>query len=391
MIIFRNKGVIDPRSITTFGVSSKENPGAIGFFGTGLKYAIAILLREGCHIDIYAGPRKLEFGLKRDKIRVDEFDIVTMNKKRLGFTTELGKTWEVWQAFRELYCNCKDEGGEMFEADELPNRYADETMLVVRGEKFIDAWASRSKIILTSEPIERHEAVHIHPGPSQYVFYRGVRAYTLDRPSEYTYNIQRKVDLTEDRTIKWSWDINNAVRVGLVQSSSAELVKRVVTATNKSFEQQLDYQGVDPSDTFRDTVQKLAQDFDVNLNRTALMAAQLALKDVLLGAAAVTLNAVERHRLNKAISFCKAIGYRVDEYPISVCDFLGDTILGLAENDRIYISSRTLMMGTKMLAGTLIEEFIHLKYKLFDETRGLQNFLIDSIVTLGEQITGEPL
>lgn len=46
MIIFRNKGVIDPKSITTFGVSSKENPGAIGFFGTGLKYAIAILLRH---------------------------------------------------------------------------------------------------------------------------------------------------------------------------------------------------------------------------------------------------------------------------------------------------------------------------------------------------------
>ncbi len=54
-VIFRNKGVIDPSSITTFGVSSKENPGAIGFFGTGLKYAIAILLREGCDITIHAG------------------------------------------------------------------------------------------------------------------------------------------------------------------------------------------------------------------------------------------------------------------------------------------------------------------------------------------------
>lgn len=47
MIIFRNAGTIDPKSITTFGVSSKENPGAIGFFGTGLKYALAILLRHG--------------------------------------------------------------------------------------------------------------------------------------------------------------------------------------------------------------------------------------------------------------------------------------------------------------------------------------------------------
>lgn len=54
-VIFRNKGIIDPRSITTFGVSSKDSESAIGYFGTGLKYAIAILLREGCKIDIYTG------------------------------------------------------------------------------------------------------------------------------------------------------------------------------------------------------------------------------------------------------------------------------------------------------------------------------------------------
>lgn len=201
MIIFRNKGVIDPKSITTFGVSSKENPGAIGFFGTGLKYAIAILLREGCDITIHAGKRKLEFGIKRDRVRVDEFNVVTMNNRRLGFTTEVGKTWEVWQAFRELYCNTMDERGEVFEASEVPEVAADETVIVVRGEKFLDVWASRSDIILSSEPLERHKAVHIHPGPSPFVYYRGVRAYRLDNPSQFTYNIQKKLDLTEDRTI----------------------------------------------------------------------------------------------------------------------------------------------------------------------------------------------
>lgn len=32
VIVFRNKGVIDPKSIATFGVCSKETPGAIGFY-----------------------------------------------------------------------------------------------------------------------------------------------------------------------------------------------------------------------------------------------------------------------------------------------------------------------------------------------------------------------
>lgn len=40
IVAFRNKGVIDPKSITTFGVSSKEGEGAIGFFGTGLKLSL---------------------------------------------------------------------------------------------------------------------------------------------------------------------------------------------------------------------------------------------------------------------------------------------------------------------------------------------------------------
>lgn len=392
MIIFRNKGVIDPKSITTFGVSSKENPGAIGFFGTGLKYAIAILLREGCDITIHAGKRKLEFGIKRDRVRVDDFNVVTMNNRRLGFTTEVGKTWEVWQAFRELYCNTMDERGEVFEASEVPEVAADETVIVVRGEKFLDVWASRSDIILSSEPLERHEAVHIHPGPSHFVYYRGVRAYRLDHPSQFTYNIQKKVDLTEDRTIKWSWDISAAVRRGLCESQQAPLIKKAVTAPKATFEHALEFEGVEPSKTFLATVSELARSFDSSLSRSALKASQVWIMDQLHEEATpMRLSELERTRLEKAAGFCERLGFAVQEYPIIVSEFLGEEVLGRAHEGKIYISKRTLMMGTKMLAGTLIEEFIHLRHQLYDETRTMQNFLMDTIVSLGEQITGEPL
>jgi hypothetical protein len=49
------------------------------------------------------------------------------------------------------------------------------------------------------------------------------------------------------------------------------------------------------------------------------------------------------------------------------------------------------MIGTKTVAGTLIEEFIHLKHGLGDECRDMQNFLLDRLVSLGEQMHGEPL
>ena len=54
MIIFENKGLIDVHAISIMGVSVKEE-GSIGYFGTGLKYAIATLLREGQKITIWRG------------------------------------------------------------------------------------------------------------------------------------------------------------------------------------------------------------------------------------------------------------------------------------------------------------------------------------------------
>ena len=39
MIVFENAGEIDPRLFALIGVNVKESENAIGFFGTGLKYA----------------------------------------------------------------------------------------------------------------------------------------------------------------------------------------------------------------------------------------------------------------------------------------------------------------------------------------------------------------
>jgi len=394
MIVFRNHGTIDPASITTFGVSSKENAGAIGFFGTGLKYAIAILLREGCSISIQTGGEVLTFGTERARIRVDEFTFITMNGERLGFTTELGKTWELWAAFRELYCNCVDEHGEVSEldpGDPEPAAGVDETIITVKGEAFRDVWARRSEIFLDTKPLYRHEAVHIHPGPSEFVFYRGIKAYRPSQPTRYTYNIQRKIDLTEDRTVKYAFEVDNAINRGVLECDQESLIHNILTAPQGTFEAQHTWAGVVPSETVLGLVRRLSRDFNPMLNRTALETCRPWLLGELHNAKPMELSPLEQARLAKAIAFCETVGFNVAEYPIVVTEFLGEGVLGQSHESRIFISKRTFMMGTKMLAGTLIEEFLHLRHRLYDESRGMQNFLMDAIVSLGEQITGEPL
>src|SRR5690606_33362404 len=152
------------------------------------------------------------------------------------------------------------------------------------------------------------------------------------------------------------------------------------------------FEGVEPSKPFLSVVSELARNFDSSLSRSALKAAQVWIMDHLHeDATPMRLSELERTRLEKAATFCERLGFAVREYPIIVSEFLGEEVLGRAHNGKIYISKRTLMMGTKILAGTLIEEFIHLRHQLYDETRTMQNFLVDTIVSLGEQLIGEPL
>jgi hypothetical protein len=86
------------------------------------------------------------------------------------------------------------------------------------------------------------------------------------------------------------------------------------------------------------------------------------------------------------------MGYDVDYYEIVVAESLGDNVLGLAENGRIYIACRVFEIGgAKQLASTLIEEFLHLRRGWKDCTRELQNYLFDKLVSLGEELQGEAL
>jgi len=391
-IVFKNKGVIDPRSITTFGVSSKEGDNPIGFFGTGLKYAIAILLREGCEITIYSGMKKLDFAVKTQKIRVDTFDIVTMNKKPLGFTTELGKTWELWQAVRELYCNCTDENGDI-STTTVPEIQPSVgyTTIVVTGQKVEHVMDNIGQYILQSTPLHVLDGIEIHNGKSDYVFYKGVRIHKLTKPSLYTYNIiNRSIDITEDRTLKYYWYADTYITTAIARAKT--FFKDILTADDKSYEYHLDFGNQSEySDEFLSGVAEAYRKFDMHLNRSAIVGLHKARPSEQPEPTPMVLTALEDRRLAKAIDFLRTLGIDVSEYPIIVTEYLGEGILGQAKNEKIYISRLPFNQGTKMLAGTIMEEYFHLKYKVIDCTYGMQNFLVDKIMTIGEQLTGEPL
>lgn len=81
MIVFENEGEIDPRLAMLIGVNVKETSGAIGFFGTGLKYAIACLSRWGETIVIQSGENEFAFSVEDTEIRGKTFGVMSMHSK----------------------------------------------------------------------------------------------------------------------------------------------------------------------------------------------------------------------------------------------------------------------------------------------------------------------
>lgn len=396
-IVFQNQGEIDPRSIKTFGVNSKESKSAIGYFGTGLKYAIAVLLRKGCHIEVWSGMNHYTFSVAETQIRHGKFDIIKMNDEELGFTTELGKNWDISGAYRELYCNCTDEEGEITKTEFDITPLEGFTTIIVWGDAIEKAHENSDEIILdkSRKPLFVTQGIEVYQGSCGHVYYKGVNVGKLEYPTQYTYNILVPISLTEDRTAKHSWEIATILSSWVVEIKDSKFLTRFLTVGKGTYENYVDInrsqnrEGCVAGRTphFFETCKKLYKKRHLNRNRSVD-----ALVNSIVGeekpkpSAAVT--ELDLKRIEKAKEFIATAGYDI-EYPIVVTDELDDDYLGLASDDVIYITKKALRLGQKEVTITLLEEYVHLKFKVGDFTREMQNVLFNLIIDAWSEIQGE--
>jgi hypothetical protein len=264
MIVFENDGEIDPQLIALIGVNVKESASAIGFFGTGLKYAVASMARWGEHMSVQSGLAEFAFTAEETEIRNRRFGVLIMRSRfdslRLGFTTELGKQWEPWMVYRELWCNAHDEPNpRIYETDRAPSPKEGVTRVVVAGPKIETAHANRADVILDGRtPLHTVDGLEIHEGAGNWIFYRGIAVQKLDKPSLYTYNITQHLYLTEDRTAG-SWQTDPIIARGLSEIENGNVIERTLTAPKESMESRLDYDYAhEPSEAWLDHAQAAA-------------------------------------------------------------------------------------------------------------------------------------
>jgi len=339
------------------------------------------------------------FGTSKETIRGQEFDFVTMSidggePVSIGFTTQLGKQWALWMAYREIACNCKDEAGTIARTDTPPDGEPGHTKIVVTGDAFTEVYEDRHRVILEDAPALAIGDTEVRNRPSQDFYYRGVRVHTFAAPCLFTWCDNGVMELTEDRTAKNGWEPNSRVRRAILRSDDESLIRACVTANPQTLEGGLDFHGwgIQPSEAFLRVVGDCVRDRVTDVNETAVK----LLKEVTKEAFApleVFLTQVQRTSLNRALDFCSKIGFQIrGAYPIKVCESLGEGCLGMAKDQTIFLAVQVFDMGgAKLIASTLIEEYVHLRHGHRDLTRALQNFFLDKLVSIGEELVGEPL
>jgi hypothetical protein len=266
-VVFRTPGHIDKRSFTVVGLHAKPNStNPLGQFGSGLKYAIAILLRLGHEVTIFIGHEQYVFYTKQGKFRGAEYQQIRMKRRRglfsswtyedLPFTTDLGKGWELWQAFRELETNTRDEGGTtgLEHWDEKVHPTADETCIVVYGQKFVDEYHDMWRNFLPEGKVVREDAaIQIIEKPSKHIYYRGMRVMDLEETSAFTYNFLKHIELTEDRTVKYPYEIEAALAEYFMTTDNEDhVIKGVRHATGYEGRIHHGYGNTLPSPTYLD-------------------------------------------------------------------------------------------------------------------------------------------
>lgn len=258
-VIFETPTILDLNALTVFGLSAKPaslNP--IGYFGTGLKYAMAILAREECETTIHIGKKEYKLQVKDSGFRGKVFQAIELvsddSRIQLPFTTELGKNWELWQAFRELYCNTIDESGSTYlgDADASEGR----TIISVESEEFASIFEDRyNQVFLEDADTYGISGVQIIAKESEYVYFRGIRVMKTDKPCLNTYNILSHVTLTEDRTAAYTFIVKDDIQRALRLEQNKEILENALNAGGEYWESQFSYDiysHEDISETFKE-------------------------------------------------------------------------------------------------------------------------------------------
>lgn len=411
-----NTGEIEPQALHLVGASTKRNDASkIGQFGSGNKYALAYLMRNNYDIQIFSGLNQISIDTKPETFRENIFNVIHINGEKTSITTEMGKDWQLWQAIRELYCNAIDEGGYRIDFVQTiePSEGVTQFYIENKGEvmefmiRFDDYFAVNKKVLFES-PAGR---ILQKTGSSANIYRKGIRCFHTTKTSSFDYDLTN-VDINEDRIAKYFWEVERSVWELIFQCTNKEVIRQILIdcGGDNTLEGNLsDYttiSTIEPSKEFNEVVSslKIAPKGLSGLLETEELGNTVVIPtkifqsvrgglsdDNVASKFKLTSNShlyvvIENHTplqketLRKAMDFLKEVDFDIP-YAIEIARFDNKEVLGAAHEKRILVSDICMEKGVTEVVNTIIEEFIHLKYGVKDETRAFQTATITEFIS----------
>lgn len=258
--------------LITMGDSEKmEDSSTIGQFGSGLKYAIALLLRNNVQLNFrvkgntYIGGRNRDYEeiftphtyLKEDEFTGKSKELIGFNVSRefesfnsihsedifecvidenyeTGFALQLGYNWELWMALREIYSNMLDEKGRYFENSiSEPSNYG--TFIELKFEEnseFNEIWKNRHNFIKEDRwTWELPNGIKLCDNSDKWLkIYKNNIVIYEDRDCQTNFSFQdNSAEIDERRLINNVYSTFNKIASGIAGSFDKSLLKIIVS------------------------------------------------------------------------------------------------------------------------------------------------------------------
>lgn len=406
-----NKGTIEHDAFHLLGATSKrEDDTKIGYFGSGLKYAIAWMLRNSISFKVFSNAKEVKFDVKETEFRGKKIGVITVDGKKTSLTTDLGPDWTGWFALREIICNALDEEGGTYGFTSTAMQPAKDMtfFLIDWNDEFSDFVKNETKYfsfkrndILCEVPMLGKIYPTFGAGEGLVVYRKGIQCYDSDQKCLFNYDFD-DIEINESRVIKNTWQL---------RYDAFRLLNSADVATKRSFIERLKsdvYEwslGIPMSCPLADDWLQAMEGYlvaptwipsaylkDIDLSSLRLLPDWLfeafenkfqgklpRLHKFSQGRAEVEPDPYQLQLLDRAKEIITQVGLKVT-FPVKFAIFRSALQMGEAHENTIYISPACIDSGLFETAATLLEEQFHLESNLGDETRGFQNFVFNKFL-----------
>jgi hypothetical protein len=413
----QSAGEIEIEAFTLIGASSKRNDETkIGYFGSGLKYSIASMLRNNIDFKIFQGENEIKFDVVEKTFRNEIYNAISVNGQETSMTTTMGGSdWDIaFAPIREIYSNAldEDENVNLIDTDELIGKSETTTIYIEKTEgvrhffeNFMDYFCDKNPNVITS-----NNYCTVYPKTMDgtlRLFRKGILcSHDSEKQSLFSYNSEH-FSINESRVLSDNYSAKINIARGLKMTENKNLITDLINGLKGGnagyFEHELDFSTyVMFSNVWHEIVKDkkfvpaeilmFCKEYDLKdriiLPKNLLLALfkQFEGLDVLgmsenHSSAGYVLeeNASEAltDKIIDALTVLRETKYisRLSDIDIKFAVFFDDDILGLAEKGKIILSTKLIDEDIPYIAKIIIEENEHNRSGFGDKTRSFQNHL----------------